>query len=194
MFGTAADGETGEDRMDEADTTALLSLPENALELIGKRLHASAGRDSSGDAFDVDVYRLPTDAIHVDVSYAPLIGESPTDEHSLIELRAMCAVVAAYDKIDGAEHAREKRVFGRLASDVCRALLMQTHTGTGEAGEGVHAHVVAAHWYMRDDRGGGASGRQLYKLATGDDDPALERKASRLVANAEAIVEMIFAG
>jgi hypothetical protein len=150
------------------------------------------GRDS-GDAFDVDVYRLPTEAIHVDVNYAPLIGETATDEHSFIELRAMCAVVAAYDKIEGAEHAREKRIFGRLASDVCRVLLMQTHAATGDAGSNIDPAVVAAHWYLRS--GEGSSARQLYNLATdSEEDPVKVRTASRLVADAEAIVETIFAG
>ena len=164
----------------------------------GEIAHASGsgaryGRDA-GDAFEVDVYRLPTDSILVDVNYAPLIGEQPPDEHSFIELRTMCAVVAAYDKIEGAEHAKEKRIFGRLASDVCRALLTQAHTAT-DGRSYAHTEVVAAHWHLRDHRAGagGASARQLYNLATGEDADK-ERTLSRLVADAEAIVERIFAG
>lgn len=159
--------------------------------------HASGVRDGrdAGDAFEVDVYLLPTDVIRVDVNYEPLIGQSQTDRHSFIELSAMCAVVAAYEKIEGAEHAKEKRIFGRLASDVCRALLTQTHTATGDEGGHAPPEVVAAHWHLRDHRtgSGGASARQLYNLAT-NEDADNERTLSRLVADAEAIVERIFAG
>ena len=167
--------------------------------------HVQNERATAKRQEETDTYAMPEVTAHDDAEpelpkfeYLALIANHPKPK--MVEYRVMCCLVAVYAAMvagTGSDHAG---LFGLLASDICRALLVATHP-PGHDTE-IDPHVVAMHWYLRGNHDIYTAARvQNTNMAIGatDDDSDGEadkdkgrRAVEALVFNSKSMLDAAF--
>jgi len=167
--------------------------------------HVQNERATAKRQEETDTYAMPEVTAHDDAEpelpkfeYLALIANHPKPK--MVEYRVMCCLVAVYAAMvagTGSDHAG---LFGLLASDICRALLVATHP-PGHDTE-IDPHVVAMHWYLRGNHDIYTAARvQNTNMAIGatdddDDGEAYKDKGRReveaLVFNSKSMLDAAF--
>ena len=142
------------DQTDQTDTTsavvAFTDLLARAFELAR---YVSSERTGASMRAETNTYKMPeaTGAAEPEFytqAYHALVGNAVHEStRERTEYKVMCCLVAVYAKMVDPGNAGlndHAGLFGLLASDVCRGLLLGTHKGTE-----TKTSVVAMHWYFR---------------------------------------------
>ena len=140
------------DQTDQTDTTsavvAFTDLLARAFELAP---YVRRERTGASMGAETDTYKMPTGAAEPEFytqAYHALVGNAVHEStRERTEYKVMCCLVAVYAKMVDPGNAGlndHAGLFGLLASDVCRGLLLGTHKGTE-----TKTSVVAMHWYFR---------------------------------------------
>lgn len=154
---TAATDQTGStDQTDQTDTTsavvAFTDLLARAFELAP---YVHSERTGASRLAETNTYEMPgvtqTDAAEPEFytqAYQALVGNAVHEStRERTEYKVMCCLVAVYAKMVDHGNAGlndHAGLFGLLASDVCRGLLLGTHKD-----HETKTSVVAMHWYFR---------------------------------------------
>ncbi|NDC41740.1 MAG: hypothetical protein EBZ77_09355 [Chitinophagia bacterium] len=167
--------------------------------------HVQSERATAKRQEETDTYAMPEVTAHDDAEpklpkfeYLALIANHPKPK--MVEYRVMCCLVAVYAAMvagTGSDHAG---LFGLLASDICRALLVATHPPGHDTD--IDPHVVAMHWYLRGNHDIYTAARvQNTNMAIGatDDDRDFEadkdkgrREVEALVFNSKSMLDAAF--
>ena len=114
-------------------------------------------REKAAVQAETNTYVMP-DVTEADVTegresptfdYTALVGTRSPEQNMMVEYTVMRCLVAIYAKMiePGNERMHEHAgLFGLLASDVCRSLLVGTHP---QGSENTTREVIAMHWYFR---------------------------------------------
>ena len=140
------------EQTDTTDTTsavvAFTDLLARAFELAP---YVRRERTGASMGAETDTYKMPTGAAEPEFytqAYHALVGNAVHEStRERTEYKVMCCLVAVYAKMVDPGNAGlndHAGLFGLLASDVCRGLLLGTHKGTE-----TKTSVVAMHWYFR---------------------------------------------
>ena len=202
-LGSASDAASADS--EPRETKHVVLFTELLTRTIALAPHVQNERATAKRQEETDTYAMPEVTAHDDAEpelpkfeYLALIANHPKPK--MVEYRVMCCLVAVYAAMvagTGSDHAG---LFGLLASDICRALLVATHP-PGHDTE-IDPHVVAMHWYLRGNHDIYTAARvQNTNMAIGatDDDSDGEadkdkgrRAVEALVFNSKSMLDAAF--
>lgn len=143
----------------ESTSTVTTVVPFTALFARAVELawEVTSEREKAAVQAETNTYVMP-DVTEADVThgresptfdYTALVGTRSPEQNVMVEYTVMRCLVAIYAKMiePGNERMHDHAgLFGLLASDVCRSLLVGTHP---EGSENTTREVIAMHWYLR---------------------------------------------